>query len=170
MSWSITVTDRTLTATWDGEGFTLPPISKMKCREWALTAGEQLVLEIQRPRHRKNHQRFMARVREIHATLPERLATAPFAQSADHLRYHALIVAGVSDTTTHVAKSMAEAERVAETFHRFPGYSVVQIVGTTVMRHTALSQAFAAMNGEDFRKSAKLAEEWMQGLLEENAA
>ena len=163
------MTDRALTATWNGEGFVLPPISRMKCNEW-FTPGQLIELDATQPRNKKNHRRFMARVKEIWRTLPEHLAAAPFAQSADHLRYHALIVAGVCDTTTHIAASRAEAERVAETFHRIPGYAVVQIVDKTVMRHTALSQAFAAMNGEQFRKSAKAAEEWMEGLLEGEAA
>ena len=160
------MTDRTLRAQWDGEGFFLPTVSKMKCKE-TLKPGETVALEIKRPRHLAMHRRFMAMVTDYHDNLPESLANAPFAASPDHLRKYALIRCGFADTITHTAKSEAEARRVEETFQSMRGdtFALVYRQGLIVYRSVALSQAFAKMNQKQFRESSERIEEFLATLV-----
>ena len=160
------MTDRAITATWNGERFVLPPISRMKCKE-TLQPNEAVVLEVKRPRHLAMHRRFMAMVADYHSNLPEHLADAPFAASPDHLRKYALIRCGFADTTTHTAKSEAEALRVEETFQSMRGdtFALVYRQGLIVCRSVALSQAFAAMNQKSFKQSSEHIEEFLATLV-----
>lgn len=121
----------------------------------------------QRTQASHNHQ--WAEIAELWRTLPESLAGAPYAQSPEALRKHALIARGYCDTATVDAGSKAAAARVAASLAslatRAHGYAIVKTDGPLVRVFTPLSQSYRAMGKAMFNESKAAVLDWIHAKL-----
>jgi len=136
--------------------------------------GEVVMMDVQNERSWKTHAHQFAAIHDMWSTLPERLADAPYAKSAETLRKHALISTGFADCETIDAGSKAAAERIATTLSRMAtlahGYCVVSVSGPVVRCYTPHSQSIRAMGSATFAKSKQAVLDWIERLLAEEAA
>ena len=126
----------------------------------------------QRTQASHNHQ--FAEIADMWVTLPEWLADAPYAQSPETLRKHALIATGHCDVAIIDAGSKAAAERVAASMApmatRAHGYAIVKADGPLVRVFTPHSQSYRAMGKERFNASKSDCLDWIGAKLQEQAA
>lgn len=136
--------------------------------------GEVVMMDVQNERSWKTHAHQFAAIADMWSTLPERLADAPYAKSAETLRKHALIATGFADCETIDAGSKAAAERVAATLSRMAtlahGYCVVTVNGPVVRCFTPQSQSMRSMGAATFAKSKQAVLDWIETLIQGEAA
>lgn len=163
-----------IVATFDGVSFRVLPQSRQTVIE-NFDVGERVVVTLEKQRSAAAHRRFFAMTKDYWTNVPESLAAAPFAQTVDAFRKHALIAAGYHEVKTFVAKSRAEAERVAGFITAVADdYGLTTIDGYTVQRFTAKSMSYQAMSRPEFKEYAPKALDWMAetvgARIEESAA
>lgn len=134
--------------------------------------GDQVFLDIQQERSTKTHGHQFAWISDAFDSLPERLHNAPFAQSPETLRKHALIMTGFCEVATIPCGSKAVSERVAAHVSvmavKLHGYAIVSTSGPMVVVKTPMSQSSRAMGKEAFQKSKEAILNWIGNLLETN--
>lgn len=132
--------------------------------------GEVVLICAEGERSAASHRHEFAAIRDMWATLPESLAEAPYAKSAEALRKHALIATGFADVETIDCGSKAAAERVGAYAGKLAtkahGYSVTKVSGPVVRVWTPHSQSYRAMGKDEFRRSKDAVLSWIEGLLE----
>lgn len=154
---------------WDGEAFVPRTPFQLRLAAERFGEGEELLLSVENERSWKSHKHQFAAIHDLWINLPESLAEAPYAKSAETLRKHALIVTGHSDCETIDAGSKAAAERVAAYVgalaRKAHGYAIVSISGRVVRCWTPHSQSIPAMGGELFQRSKTDVLEWIESLV-----
>lgn len=120
-------------------------------------------------RSRASHAHQFAEIRDLWQNIPESLADAPFAKSADHFRKHALIATGYCDTEvidcqTH-AIACQVAPVVASIARKAHGYAIVTVKGSLITCNTPHSQSFDDMGGPQFYECKDRILHWMHQLL-----
>lgn len=142
-----------------------------------LDEGETVIVEIERGRSMKSHRHQFAEIREMWETLPESMSELPYAQSAETLRKHALIVTGYCDVETIDAGTKAAAARMAayvgDLARKAHGYAIVKVEGPLVRCYTPHSQSVRAMGGKVFQESKTKVLDWIaarMGVNREDAA
>jgi hypothetical protein len=116
-------------------------------------AGEVVMLQAEHERSMRSHRHYFAMLHDFWMSLPERHASAPWAQSAEHLRKYLLILAGYSDSQSFPCTTAAEAQRWATRLRPLDEFSVIVVEGSTVVRFTAKSQSVKAMGAKVFQES-----------------
>ncbi len=135
---------------WSGDAMIPAPGFRKRCDE-QYVVGERYTLEVIEDRSSATHRHLFAAIRECWMNLPEKLALQY--PTPDHLRKHALIVAGFCDSRTHICKSRAAALEVARFVQPIDSYAMVVARGCTVTVFTAKSQAMRAMPRAEFQAS-----------------
>ncbi len=127
-------------------------------------------------RTQAEHNQQFAEIKDLWETLPEWMADAPYAKSPEHLRKHALISTGYSDTdiidcgshevAVAVAPVVAKRARMADGKGRERnGYAIVTVRGSLVTCSTAQSQSYKAMDRDAFRESKRRVLDFIHGML-----
>lgn len=157
---------------WDGDS--LIPLNK-QVADRQFVVHERYRLVPQEDRSEASHRAYFAAINEVHNNLSDEL-TARFA-TPDHLRRHALIIAGYRDERSITCASHAEALRVAAFVQQHDDFAMVIVHEATVISYTAKSQSYRAMGKKDFQESkAKVLDYLAQMIgvstktLEQNAA
>lgn len=150
---------------WDGEA--MVPASPRWAREAdrQFVIGERYMLTEYHDRSMATHNHEFASIADMWASLPERYADEPWAQSAEHLRKYALIKCRYCNTQTYSCGSHAEAERWAQNLRPLDEYSIVTVEGTTVYRFTAQSQSKRAMGAKLFQESKSAILDYIEDLI-----
>lgn len=163
-----------LQCTFDGSAFVPSTPFQLRLARERFGEGEVVMLAVENERSWKSHSHQFAQIAELWANLPERLSNMPYAKSAETLRKHALIECGYADCETIDAGSRAAAERVAATVSRLAtlahGYCIVAVSGPVVRCYTPHSQSVRAMGGKAFQESKTRVLEWIEGVLQGEAA
>lgn len=150
---------------WNGEVFTPLKRFAKECDKRFVVGDCHLMEEIHE-RSMASHNHEFAFIAETWRNLPERYQTAPWAQSAEHLRKFALIRCHFCDTATYVCGTKAEAQRWAVNLRPIDEYSIVTVEGTTVYRFTAQSQSKRAMGAKRFQESKTALMEFCASLID----
>ena len=159
---------------WTGAAF--EPSSAGHARRAAqdFGAGEIVTLTPCEDRSLATHNHQFASIADAWRTLPESLANQPYAQTPDTLRKHALIRAGFCNLAVLPCGSKAAAERVAAYVQHSDtmahGYCIVEVDGSVVRSFTPHSQSMRAMGKAEFQRSKTAVLEWIDGLLQGEAA
>ena len=85
--------------------------SNSACKD--LSNGQRVVLDVITSRSSRSHRHVFAELDAAWATLPEHLATAPWAANPDTFRKHLLIVCGYSNARVITTASPVEARHIA---------------------------------------------------------
>lgn len=148
---------------WDGEA--LRPCgsywSRTADKQWVV--GERYMVQIQHERSTAAHRAYFAAIREVWQNLPHDL-TEQF-PDPETLRKAALIATGYRDEKSMVARSHAEAERIAAFVKPADDFSVVSVYGTTVVVLTARSQSYRAMGKATFNESMNRVLDYLASLI-----
>lgn len=115
----------------------------------------------------KSHQAYFAQIGEAWKNLPERCQLEPYAGHRDHLRKHALIMAGYrADPIAFVMASNAEALRAAPVLRAtVKDYCIAPVQGPTVTLFAAKSQSLKAMGRKEFQESKDAVLSWISGEI-----
>jgi NADH dehydrogenase/NADH:ubiquinone oxidoreductase subunit G len=137
---------------WDGEAF-VPLRRFRKTCDNQFVVGEVYRVDVKEERSSASHNHYMAVVNEAWKNLPERY-DGRFAD-ATALRKFALIKAGFFNSTSIVASTKAEAQRIAAFIKSEPSaeFSIISVVECEVVRLTAKSQKLKAMGPKAFQES-----------------
>jgi hypothetical protein len=135
---------------WEGDAF--KPIQRhAKECDKRYVIGEHYALEEIQERSSKSHAHYFACVGQAWANLREDVAEQ--FPTAEHLRKFALIKAGYFDSRTIVAKSKAEALRLAAFIRPMDEFAIVTADNMVVTVYTAKSQNHRSMHRTQFAKS-----------------
>lgn len=130
-----------------------------------LDEGEVVFVSIERGRSMASHRHQFAWVRDAWASLPEDVADAPWAETPETLRKHALIATGYSMTYTLDCGANATAQRVKAALvaaeAKAHGYALGQVRGPVVRVWTPESQSVRAMGGDRFKESKNAILDWI---------
>lgn len=134
-----------------------------------LAEGEIVSFEVLRDRSMNSHRHQFAEIRDAWEHLPENVRDAPWAQSPETLRKHALIVTGYCDVETIDAGSKAAAERVSAYVgalaRKAHGYALTVVSGPLVRCYTPHSQSVRAMGGKEFQQSKTRVLDWIAAQI-----
>jgi len=134
-----------------------------------LNDGEIVSFEVLRDRSMNSHGHQFAEIRDAWEHLPETVRDAPWAQSPETLRKHALIVTGYCDVETIDAGSKAAAERVSAYVgalaRKAHGYALTVVSGPLVRCYTPHSQSVRAMGGKEFQQSKARVLDWVAAQI-----
>lgn len=158
---------------WDGDAMVPEPrFANLADRVFMVDEVYRLeaVEEAEWGRSRRSHNHQFAWVHDLWLTLSERLKDAPWAQSPETLRKHALIMTGWCDTSSTIAGSNAAARAVAATIEGFArqahGYAIVSVSGKAVVCKTPRSQKESVMGKKEFLRSKADVLAWIEDILE----
>jgi hypothetical protein len=151
---------------WDGEA--MRPATKFWAREAdkRYTVGETYTMDEIFVRSHATHAHYFAVIKAAWESLPDELR--PQYPSAEHLRKLALIHSGYSTMVQHVAKSGAEAERLASIIKPYDTYQLVMIdpeKPTVVTVYHAQSQDHRSMDKQRFQESKEAVLRWIGELI-----
>lgn len=131
--------------------------------------GETVTVTIERQRSGKSHRHQFAWVKDAWMNLPEHLADMPWAETAEHMRKHALIATGFHQTYTLDCGSEASARRVKAVLvsaeAHAHGYAIGRVRGPVVQIWTPESQSYRAMGGERFKASKAAILDWIAAQI-----
>lgn len=123
----------------------------------------------QKQRSEASHKQQFAEIRELWDNLPESVAQAPYAKSAEHLRKHALIATGFCDTEVIDCEEFELAVKIAPMVAKMAraahGYAIVTVRGSLITCSTPHSQSYAAMGKDKFQESKAKVIDWCHGIL-----
>lgn len=137
-----------------GSGLFQVPRGHIRRADAQFGAGEYIVMAPQEERSTAAHRAYFAAVNECWKSLPEDMAGE--LPTADRMRKRALIMTGWRDETSHVCATHAEAVRTADVLRRYADPdAMISVSGSVVVVLEAKSQAYRAMNKEDFRASSE---------------
>lgn len=135
---------------WDDEAQVMRP-SHPKLASQRFEAGAAYALVEHEDRSQRSHDHFFATVAEAWSNLPEDLAARY--PTPDHLRRNLLIKTGFFTSRDFVARSNAEALRLAAFIRPTDEYAVVVVTNCIVTEYKAKSQSLKAMGRADFQES-----------------
>lgn len=133
---------------WDGEA--LRPLTN---RPLPLEPGETYLLEAIEERSRASHAHYFARITDLWESLPEHLASEPWATTPEFLRHYALIHEGFAHCQAYPCASAAEARRWLSILPRprgedgQPVFSIRKIEGSTLYEFTPETQKMRGNGG-----------------------
>lgn len=134
------------------EGDLMRPLGRFAAEcDRRFVIGERYPLILQETRSAASHAHYFACINDAWGNLPE--AYADRLPTAEHLRKFALIKAGYRDERTLLARTKAEALRLAAFIRPMDDFAVVQVEGKQVIAWTAKSQSLAAMGKVAFQDS-----------------
>lgn len=135
---------------WDGEVMKpWPRFHNVVNAEYVV--GQSYPLVTVEHRSQASHNHYFARLTDLWANLPERIAVQ--FPSEDHLRAHALCMTGYRNERQFVCSSNAEALRLAAFLRPVNEYAIISVAGHAVVEWTAQSQSKKAMGKDRFQKS-----------------
>jgi hypothetical protein len=135
---------------WTGDSFkVLPRFAKEADKRFVV--HERYVLDEIQERSSKTHAHYFASVGQAWVNLREDIAH--HWPTADHLRKWALIKAGFHNHRSIVAKSKAEALRLAAFIRPMDEFAIVTVNQCVVDVFTAQSQSMKSMGKKEFAKS-----------------
>ena len=132
------------------DGDVMVPVVKAAC-ERAYQRGHTYRLAEYDERTMRSHRHYFACIRTAWQNLPE--AVAARYPTSEHLRKHALIVAGYADERTIVAADGPNAQVIVSLVEAFNEYSVCRIQGNVVRVWTPQSQSMRSMGKKVFEQS-----------------
>lgn len=139
-----------LVYTWNGEAMTvLPRFAKEADKRFVV--GERYVLEEIQERSAATHRHYFAALNEGFLNLPETIAAQW--PTVEHLRKFCLIKAGFHNHRSIVARSRAEATRLAAFVRPMDEFAIVTVNECVVNVYTAQSQSHRAMGKQQFAAS-----------------
>ena len=147
---------------WTGEAFEPLPRFVRAC-DATFAIGEVHTLEALEDRSGASHRHYFAAIRESWMSLRDDAADR--FRSPEALRKFALIRAGYADSTSMVAGSKAEAQRMAAFMRPMDEFAVITVEGATVTRWTAKSQSQKAMGKAAFQASKEAVLEVLADML-----
>lgn len=134
-----------------------------------LDDGETVFVSIDRLRSPKSHRHQFAWISDAWASLPEDVKDAPWAETPETLRKHALIATGYNQTYTLDCGANATAQRVKAALvaseAKAHGYALGRVRGPVVTVWTPESQSIRAMGGERFQASKSAIMDWIAAQL-----
>lgn len=134
-----------------------------------LEPGEVVIVTIERGRSLNSHKHQFAYIKEAWLNLPEALKDAPWAETAETLRKHALIATGFSQTYTLDCGANATAHRVKAALVAAEagkhGYAIGQVRGPVVTIWTPESQSMRAMGGKRFQEAKTAILDWLSAQI-----
>lgn len=145
---------------WDGESMR-PFTPKLADKHFVI--GCDYVLSEKRDRSDKSHSQFFACLQWAHDNLPDELAEA--LPDPEDLRAKALIATGYATPRQFVARTNAEALKIAAFISVYSGYRVLSIHENIVTELQAKSQSYKAMGAEEFKASKKDVIEYCSALI-----
>lgn len=134
-----------------------------------LAEGESVIVTIERGRSENSHRHQFAWLNEAWLNLPEHLRFAPWAETSETMRKHALITTGYHQMVVLDCGANATAQRVkaalvaAET--RAHGYAIGQVRGPVLTVWTPESQSVRAMGGKRFQESKTAIMDWIAAQI-----
>ena len=151
-----------LVFTWTGEAMEiLPRFAKEADRRFVI--GQRYVMDEIHERSAKSHAHYFACVSRGWSSLPEAIG-AQFA-TADHLRRYCLIKGGFHNHRSIVARSRAEALKIAGFVRPMDEFAVVTVNECVVDVFTARSQNHRSMNRQEFQASKTAVLEIIDDML-----
>lgn len=130
-----------------------------------LAQGELVTVIIERGRSLNSHRHQFAFVREAWQNLPEHLQSAPWAETPETMRKHALIATGFHQSYTLDCGANATAQRIKAQLvraeARAEGYAIGQVRGPILTIWTPESQSMRSMGGKRFQESKEKILDWM---------
>ena len=134
-----------------------------------LDEGEIVFVTLERARSPQNHKHQFAWIKDAWASLPEAVASQPWAETPETLRKHALIATGYSQAYTLDCGANATAQRVKAALigaeAKAHGYAIGQVRGPVVRVWTPESQSVRAMGGDRFKESKAAILDWIAGQI-----
>lgn len=134
-----------------------------------LDEGETVFVTVERARSMNSHRHQFAWVKEAWASLPEAVQDAPWAETPETLRKHALIATGYHQSYTLDCGSQAAAARVKAALTAAEagkhGYAVGRVRGPVVTIWTPESQSVRAMGRERFQASKSAILDWIAAQI-----
>ena len=134
-----------------------------------LAQGELVTVIIERGRSLNSHRHQFAFVREAWQNLPEPLQSAPWAETPETMRKHALIATGFHQSYTLDCGANATALRVKAALvtaeAKAHGYALAQVRGPVVTVWTPESQSIRAMGGKRFQESKTAIMGWIAAQI-----
>lgn len=134
-----------------------------------LGEGEVVGITIERGRSGASHRHQFAWLKEAWLNLPETLRDAPWAETEETMRKHALIATGYHQTTVIDCYANATARRVKAALvaaeSKAHGYALAQVRGPVVTVWTPESQSVRAMGGRRFQESKTAIMEWIAAQI-----
>lgn len=134
-----------------------------------LGEGEVVGITIERGRSGASHRHQFAWLKEAWLNLPETLRDAPWAETEETMRKHALIATGYHQTTVIDCGGNAPARRVKAALvaaeSKAHGYALAQVRGPVVTVWTPESQSVRAMGGKRFQESKTSIMEWIAAQI-----
>lgn len=134
-----------------------------------LADGEVVGITIERGRSTNSHKHQFAWLKEAWLTLPEALRDAPWAETEETMRKHALIATGYHRTVVIDCGANATARRVAaelkEAHRKADGYALSQVRGPIATIWIPESQSVRAMGGKRFQESKSAIMDWVAAQL-----
>lgn len=148
---------------WDGEA--MRPATRYWAREAdkRFVVGETYTLDELHMRSHQTHAHYFACIKSAWESLPDGLASVY--PSPEHLRKVALIRTGYATKVQHVAKSAAEAERLAAVIRPYDTYQIVEVTGSIVTVWHAMSQDHRSMDKAAFQASKEAVLRWVGDLI-----
>ena len=134
-----------------------------------LDNGELVTVIIERGRSMNSHRHQFAFVHEAWQNLPEALQSAPWAETPDTMRKHALIATGFHHSYTLDCGANATAQRIKAQLVRAEaravGYAIGQVRGPILTIWTPESQSMRSMGGKRFQESKSAILDWMAAQI-----
>lgn len=134
-----------------------------------LEPGEVVIVTIERGRSMTSHKHQFAYIKEAWLNLPEALKDAPWAETPETLRKHALIATGFSQSYTLDCGANATAHRVKAALVAAEagkhGYAIGQVRGPVVTIWTPESQSMRAMGGKRFQEAKTAILDWLSAQI-----
>lgn len=134
-----------------------------------LAQGELVTVIIERGRSLNSHRHQFAFVREAWQNLPEHLQSAPWAETPETMRKHALIATGFHQSYTLDCGANATAQRIKAQLvraeARAEGYAIGQVRGPILTIWTPESQSMRSMGGKRFQESKTAILDWMEAQI-----
>lgn len=131
--------------------------------------GEVVHVTIERGRSMASHRHQFAWIKDAWLNLPEALRDAPWAETPENMRKHALIATGFHQATVIDCGANATARRVRDALLTAciaaHGYAVAQVRGPVVTVWTPESQSYRAMGGDRFKASKAAIMEWIAAQI-----
>ena len=127
--------------------------SNSACKD--LSNGQRVVLDLITSRSSRSHRHVFAELDAAWATLPEHLATAPWAANPDTFRKHLLIVCGYSNARVITTASPVEARHIASVLSQLAteahGYCICDVRGGVITLWTPQSMSYRSMDRDTFQ-------------------
>jgi hypothetical protein len=147
---------------WNGEAMEiLPRFAKEADKRFCI--GERYALDEIQDRSAASHRHYFASVNEAWASLPETIAAQW--PTSEHLRKFCLIKAGFHNHRSIVARSKAEAQRLAAFVRPMDEFAIVTVNECVVDVYTAQSQSHRAMGKQAFAASKEAVLRVLDDLL-----